>query len=454
MKKIIIPRRDHEVYFIPINEKLKRKQMQAFVMEQLDKLHPAFSADSAVDFKLLVFNNMRWLMVTVMEAETFAEYKILNKGAVFYTNTSIAVHNRDFTKNGTITLDDELIGYDVEKDTPISTPLDPEKEGISGKKVSYIKTIPAWYGVFVKKIPVWFFASIISAITVLLFFSLILVLNINKKVESSSIAVSIEPEPQPEIKYLPDPIEILSGISSDIVVKGGEIIRWNYNDDSEQLITIQLKGIDALATHDIFSQYEFVYPQDIQSISYSNGQPYITINLNAANNYYAAPSGSFPGQSAVLNMINEFTTALLKKGISIVSEVMPSGSSSFYTIAYTANNRELIGSFEILGDFSEKLRIKSIDISISGDSHTFTVLCTLAYFDTPDLAIESAENEKSGIPAAFGYKAYIPPAAPVVNLPEVKPEPPSIGSIRGGDSQIIFYRDADDGKIKTRVGDE
>ena len=94
MEKIIIPRRDHEVYFIPVPETLRPKSMRPFVVEQMDKLHPGFSGETAMDIRRLVFDKDRWLMVTVMKPETLAEYRILHKGAAFFTNTSIAVKKK------------------------------------------------------------------------------------------------------------------------------------------------------------------------------------------------------------------------------------------------------------------------------------------------------------------------------------------------------------------------
>ena len=460
MKKIIVPRKDHEVYFIPMPEGLKTKQMQVFVMEQLDKLHPAFSADAAVDFEQFVFKNARWLMVTVMEAETYAEYKILNKGAVFYTNTSIAVHKKDFTANGINVTDDERIGYDEEKNVPVSVPLELEKGDGPQNLLSRLKTAPSKHGVFVKKIPTWCIAAVAATvaatIAVVLLSSFAFGFAMNKKVEPQPVLTTIET--LVETKYLPSAIEMLAALSADIVAKGGEIVRWNYGEDAEQLMVIQLKGIDALTAHQMCSQYEYAYLQDINNISYNNGEPLITINIKAVDAYHAIPNGgAFPAQSAILAMLNGFTNALVQQKISIVSEVMPTSAngSPYYSITYTANGRQLISSFDTIVDFREKLRVRNMDVSISGDKHTFTVLCSLVYCDAADSANISLGSEKSKIPAAFGYKEYVPPVEPVyVKAPETKPDPPSIGSIKVGGGQVIFFRDPEDGKMKMRVDGE
>ena len=127
MNKIIIPRKDHEVYFLPLPKEIKAKLMRVFVTEQMERLHPCFSSTSALDLRQFIFNQNRWIMVTVMKAETLAEYKIPNKGAVLYTNTSIAAHKKDFIQNGVNTIDDERIGFDAERNEPVSVPLEPGK---------------------------------------------------------------------------------------------------------------------------------------------------------------------------------------------------------------------------------------------------------------------------------------------------------------------------------------
>ena len=114
MKKIIIPRKDHEIYFIKPPDKIKNKNLKQYINDQLEQLHPAFSVNMAVDMKKLQIKEKIWIMATVMDETTLTEYRILNKDTLFFTNTSIAVHKKEFYKNGIIQINDEKIGYDDE----------------------------------------------------------------------------------------------------------------------------------------------------------------------------------------------------------------------------------------------------------------------------------------------------------------------------------------------------
>jgi hypothetical protein len=456
MKKKIIPRRDHEVYFIPLPQGIKTKQIKDFTLEQLDRLHPGFSMAPAFDLQHFVFNKKRWIMATVMEAETLVEYRLLNKGAVFYTNTSIAAHGRNFTDGGINEINGERIGFDAEKNLPVSEPLETEEKKGMPETAARLGSVPPWHGVFRKKTPGWIIASIAAA--AILLFLILFISNITPTAKTEPVGRQTEQqaEAEAEIKYLPGAIEILTRISSDIVEAGGKMPVWQYNENNDPLIVMQLRGIEVLEAQRIYSRYEYAYLQDIKNVNYIDGMPHITVSVNTAKTGHAVLEPlEFPDQSSILPLLMEIKNNLKRNGISIVSELLPvSGDSKIpYTITYTAKDKNLIRSLEIINDACDNysLRVKTMDISISGDMHGFTVICALAYCNPVNNAENGLGNEKNMIPLAFGYRE--PPllqATPVASKPEKKPEPPAIGTIKSGDDRVIFYRDTTDGKIKTR----
>jgi len=452
MKKIIIPRQDHEVYFIPLPDGIKTKQMQVFAAEQLEKLHPTFCAETVFDLQHIAFKSARWIMATVMKEETFAEYKILNKGAIFYTNTSIAIRENNFLHAGLKSIDDEQVGFDGEKNIPVSVPVESEKNSVVQELTPRLKMLPSRHGVFVKRTPRWRIAFVCSIIAVLLLVPFIFSL-ISKDMPQVSSTVP-DKEPVAEVKYFPSATEILARIAYDIIGSNGEMLRWQYNEDTEPLMIIQMRNIDVMTVRQIFDQYQFVFLQDIQSVNYIDGEPHITVNMNAARAEYAIPASVlFPSQSSNISMITETANLFQQNDISIVSEALPTGNNVFYSITYTANDRELIRSLEIITDICIEypLRLKKLDISIGSDKHSFTVNTALAYSNQLDNAEIILQNDKSKIPLAFGYKAPSLPDAPkIVITPEIITEPPIIGSIRSGNAYTVFYRDTSDGKIKIR----
>jgi hypothetical protein len=469
MRKIIIPRRDHEVYFIPVPKALRLKQIRSFAAAQMEKLHPGFSGEAALDIKRLVFCKVRWVMATVMEAETLEEYRILHRGAAFFTNTSIAVHKRDFTSGGIQTIGDERIGYDCEKGSPVSIPLESgmvESDGSSRSKA--LKTIPASRGVFAGKRKAWRITAIIMCVLapILLFFFPAA----KEAKETVGVPYTVKaPESPTELNYPPSAIEILSDFSAALVGTGGKITRWRYNESASPLIVIETRGIDVLSMRNITNQYAYVVLEDISDVRYIDGESQFTVFLNAVRNgYVTPPSGTFFSQNFSLPIFSDLTSEFRRHGISVVSETLPSdeNGNALYTVTYTAKDQALIRSMEIITSICDKylVRVKGLELSISGEGNLFTVVCSLSQSDVPRYAISSLGDEKANIPKAFGYKEVTPPpttstpskaAAVQVQTPqtsqaqEIKPELSIVGTIRDGQGQVLFYRDKEDNKIKT-----
>ena len=473
MNKVIIPRKDHEVYFLPLPDELKTRQIPVFAAEQMEKLHPAFSSSSLLDLQQLIFGKKRWIMATVMNAGTLTEYKILEKGKTFYTNTSIAVRRKDFLQNGINTIDDERIGFDAEKNEPVSIPDEPAKgldcpgslPDLINRQIpeleTELKTIPSRFSVFGKKLPKGRIAAV-TVITALMVFltSAFSITKQEKKAmpepKTNTLLPVTPTEPERETKYLPFSIEILAEISSYIVKAGGKMTQWQYNGDIQPLVTIQLQGINALAAYEICDLLEYVYLEDIRDIRYINGEPHITLHISAGTSYSTFTAGMFSGQNSTLSMIAELTGTLRQQGVSIVSEGLPGAGNGnlFYTITYTAKDRNLIQSLETIADTCSRysLWVNNMDISISSDDTRFSVACTLSHNYETSPAI-TLPGEKDKIPAAFGYREpRVPVAAPVIKeIPKNEIEPPVIGSIKDGGGNTVFYRDTDNGKIQVRV---
>ena len=487
MKKVKIPRLDHEVYFIPVPEALKPKLIRSFVVAQMEKLHPGFSAEAAMDIKRLVFNKTKWVMATVMEAETLAEYRILHNGCVLFTNTSIAVHKKDFTAGGVKAIGDELIGYDSEIDSPVSIPLEPGKSGGSEGPPKTVKTVPAECKVFAGRMPVWRVTTMIVCAVLLALIPLFFFPAAKEMKEAVKFPFVVKAaESPPELKHPPAAIEILAEFSAALVRAGGKVTRWQYseslynegqyNDNSGRLVIIETRGIDVISLRQLFNQYRYVVLEDISDIRYIDGEPYLTVFLNAVKKgYLRPPAGTFFSQSFSLPIFSDLANELRRHEISIVSETLPSAENgnALYTLAYTAKDSAFIRSMEIITGICDKypVRVRSMDVSIGGDSDLFTVVCSLSQSDAPRYVAMGDGNSQipwdniplDNIPKAFGYKE-IPPPPPPPKVVEVQPQAPQaqqvqqapkppevsvVGTIRDGQGQILFYRDKEDNKIKT-----
>jgi hypothetical protein len=455
MKKIIIPRKDHEVYFIPAPVDLKRKFARQFVYEQLQKLHPAFSEASVFDWQYIVLNNSQWIMVTVMDRETFEEYRILNRKAALFTNTAIAVRRKDFTSGGINTIDDEQIGFDAENNKPVSVPLEIEKRSGIPDQEAALSFIPPWYGLFTENEQRHGITTMSIGILAVMFLSLVFALA--AKSTKQPIRLDLPAEPIAEIKYMPSAIEMLENFSCDIVEAKGVMKHWKYTGDINPFnigpfIEVQIQGIEIAKIYEICRRYEFLSLLDIQDVKYNDDKPFVTIQFNqAGKGYTLLNTNAFSSQSATIKLIDDISNLLRQQKVSISNETLPAdhNGKNSYTISYTAKDRNLITSLEIIAASCRKysLSIKILDVSIANDNSLFTVNVALSQSGEENHAY-SLGNEKGKIPIAFGYreenlKIVLPDKKPV----ETKPKNSLVGSIKDSSGQMVFYHDAITKKI-------
>ena len=119
MGALRIPRKDHDVYCIDITGKPKR-QLQAYIDEQLLRMHPVYGAGTVADIKRLKHNEHEWAIVTVMRKETLEEYRILYPHTAFVTATSLAVFQKDFFTKEAQVCGCERIWFDAQRQLVIS----------------------------------------------------------------------------------------------------------------------------------------------------------------------------------------------------------------------------------------------------------------------------------------------------------------------------------------------
>ena len=459
MKKVIIPRKDHEVYFLPAPEKNKsKKQVKQYVNEQMDKLHPVFTTQ-AIDTKQVKINDTRHLMVTVMDEKTLKEYRILHNRAAFYTNTSVFLFKKDLLEDGIKAIDDESIGYNPKTSEFLSVPLDRKTDG-KQQFENELGNIPLRQSVF-RKSPNMLFMPLICAGLLLLVFIFYL-----RGLLNNDIIQTVGPAPVQIMEHketpkerIPDPTEILVSISKDITGARGKILQWQYNLDSDPLLSIRLAGMNLSDIYNIFGAYDYAQLQDIQEIRYEENIPHITIFLDIdKNKYETAAVKTFQTRDSVFSMFTGLSRSFRNNGISIITESLPAAVNGYfaYSINYTAIDWNLIVSLDILSAFcfENALIIKNLDIKIT-EASLFAVNCTLSVCDTQILQEHGLGSEKYLIPAAFGYVRQATPTAAIQTAAmEQKAPVPVIGSIRDSSGNTVFYRNTTDGKIQVRVENE
>jgi len=455
--KKIIPRRDHEVYFIPTPEGLKPREVQRFVYDALSELHPGFSATTSVDIQSFVFIKTRWFMVTVIEGETLMEYQITRRGTALYTNTSIMAHAQGFIHNTPKAVDDELIGFDSSIKKPVSLPLETMntygKQSLAGK----LGHIPLRHGVFTRKKPHWLAAAILAGIAVLLAAPIAYVFISTTNRNNVPVTIELPADEPGKVASMPSAISILTNVAELVVRANGEIDEWQFTEGAYSGVVIQSTGISAATAHTIFNELEYMVLDDIRNVTYNDGKPRAAIILNAKQDAYSLPvSLVFPDQGTMLAAASDLTGQLNNQRVVIVSETFPSAGNNYesYTITYTTDNTNFIRSLEILEELCESysMRVKRLDIAVSADKKTFTVTSAFSHSAPPDDPVVTAGAEKHVILTALGYKPVTRKQLPVSVMAElIQEQMPIIGSITDSDGSAVFFHDSD-GKIQIRSG--
>ena len=461
--KIIIPRKDHEIYFIQAPVGLRSYKKKRYVLNTLSELHPGFSADCDVDIKSVMFNKSRWFMATVMASDVLSEYRILYNGALFYTNTSILVCEKIFSSNGPVKVDDEQIGFDPQENKPVSIPLENEGNPESGNLKGKLTKIKARESVFKMKNTKLIYAAIFISLAAL---SALLLMFINFSGNNREIPFIITEQsetPRSENIYLPGIISVLADISKIFLNENGLIEGWQYNEEGNPCIIIQSSNISALITHNYFSKYEYFLLHDIQNIHYEGVKPLLTVVFNGRRNSYSIPGSlAFTDKDKMIVEISELKDLLIEKNVKIISEILPCAANYYltYIISFKADEKSLVDSLETMEEFCEKysMRVKNMDISPEADKKSFFITCALSRADIQDGRITKLDEGKESILPAFGYKPEeIKPVK--IQMEEIKPQVLTpvevpvivrvIGSITDSDGRNEYYQDLN-GKISIR----
>lgn len=137
MKAVQLPRKDYDVYFIPITG-IKRREQRTFAEQQLLLLHPGYDENSyETDFKLIRHTGTEWLLVTVIKKTLLEEYRILYPQTPFVTGAARAVYNPAFFTTGLQEYVDELLRYDMDRNT-LSSEEKPAASTVKEQTVTHV----------------------------------------------------------------------------------------------------------------------------------------------------------------------------------------------------------------------------------------------------------------------------------------------------------------------------
>jgi hypothetical protein len=464
-KRILIPRKDHEIYFIRFPANIKRKNLSRYISDKLLESHPGYSSSSVFDFKNVKIDKTVWLMITVMENEILTEYRILNPGAAFFTNTGILVYGRDFINRPKYYFSTETIGYNKETGEPVSLPYinhenitTLENEEYISQKINSIKTR---YSVY-RKSDLLILYIFLAAISV---FSLSLLVYWKFQPPGSEIpgqTASAEAVETIEVKTTPSPFMMLAEISHSVLQTNGTIYQWQYNENNDPSFILSINGSDTTEIYESLRSYSYLKPNNISEVQYISGNPAYTLTLSLINAQYSVPQyRAFRGREDILPALSLLRTNFSKLKAEIISETLPSETNRYSVCTLNAGceAEDFITALEAVEDilFKESMRIQFINLSLNTEKDVFNFTFSFAPVDTVNYSPSLINEYKETIPVAFGYRKVIPKAVPVftqkarpVELVPETLEYTKIGKIINEEGGSIIYFRNKEGKIITR----
>jgi hypothetical protein len=327
-KKLLIPRRDHEIYFIPFKNELKKKEYPSYIQENLYHLHPGFSESSAYDTQKIILDKKPWFMVSVMVQGVLTEYRISNPYVSFFTSTCLLVRQKKFTESEAYNFPDEQIGYNKVKHEPFSLPIalgDQKASHDNNTILSLLKKAPGGYRVFPKKSPQ---LPLLAACTVVVMLIAFLFLYnfkrppvINKE-ETASVTAAY--------KEMPSPLQMFAAIACVLHNDGGVILQWQYDRMQDPAFIISLEGIEPNSLPAVFDSLRYVTFDSISDIKYADNIPQYTLYLSFNESAFITPVYfNMENQEDIFPILDNFHSDLNKHHVLFLTEALPTERNGF-----------------------------------------------------------------------------------------------------------------------------
>jgi hypothetical protein len=456
-KKILLLRKDHEVYFISLPEGIKRGRVAAYVEDTLHERHPGFSPASARDLQSVSVDGREWIMATVMEHETLAEYRLTHPRALLFTATSVLVNRPGFPHMGMTVLADETVGYDAHNKLPVSVPVTETSEDY--KPAADISTLlmktPSRYAVFKTRRPPILYALFLVPLAAL---GAVILASPRLPPPEEPVIVEVPaaiPAPKPDA---PDPLTTLAELAGTIREARGTIDLWHYDEMTEPALTIQLTGLEADTMYGMITAFPYAFIHDISDISYAGTVPRYTARLSRNTGDYRSPEfRGFTTQEEALRLFSLLRERFSALQVTVISESPPPPAmeSGIGTVTLEVGGRDIVRTLEAVGETfaGHGLGIRAMTVSLDRARGIFTFSCSfMPYRDILDpLPLAATERGDAirgdAIPAAFGYAEKKAPE-PVTVRPQPEPPPYTpIGVIKDEARNTLTYYKNPEGKI-------
>lgn len=449
-RKVLIPRKDHEVYIPPLPDGLstRKRELRRFAREKLPELHPGFSPFTEYDVRLLTANKKRYALITVMERDALVEYRLEHPKSFFFTATALLLR---VSGSGPGDYEGERIGFRPEDGEPVSEPLG-ESGAASGAPSAFpaalLKTARPVDAVFRKKAPALvFLLPLLPLLFAVIFFT--------SRLPVGSEAAAEPDETAPPAPARPGAVAILAGTAEALVASGGVLSQWKYDEAANPAIFISTEGAAPEKLLDFFKALTYMRIETLSDIQYQGSSPSYTLAAALDLSGYAEAAYRNPESSEALLAVASLVRAeLTKAGANITSESLPNhgAGETRGTLSLNCGAGDFAPVLAALEEavFEIPLHIPYMDLVFEKSRAVFTLSFSFVPLQSGSTRV-SGGIDTAALPAAFGYTP--PEAAPArrgVPAGQSSPSPGAdytkIGLIKQDDGETYTYYRTPEGK--------
>lgn len=461
---VFIARRDHEVYFVRVDDRecrsramhSRRIECRKRAERALCELHPGYSDLCAFDARVLRAANASWLMVTVMRRADLDEYRALYPFRPLVTVSSALAARPDFSELPARRYGDEIVGYSDDHEGhegPISVPVadDASRARFPESALPRVRRVRR-STVFAN--PVVARARVLAACAAVILLSLAVpsigtAFLANHDGPRSRAALhgsadgAIDPAASAafvasaeEIVSVPDCLSVLLDISRAVISTGGTMDRFSYDGNARDTVRVDAHGCDALAFKTAIGRIPYLAPQPIEHVEYREGIPFFSLAAETSETEELAHTA----RSSIANAgpgpldADFFSFASIARALS--ASLDPGGTNS---LSYSSPAEGTPRLLRTIAEESAKAGLSVNGIAISADrkNRSFKFDCTVV---PAERQINPVVDDYRDVLLATGMVAK----SAIARGPDLSAR---VGSIRDTSGTVIsFYRNGD-GKI-------
>jgi hypothetical protein len=284
-KAVLIARNDHDVYFVELlpSDRQSPRALALLAGKALLERYPGFSRETAFDFGVVRTRERRWLMVTAIERRELDGYRRVAPFRRLATATSALVRDRRFFELPVSRYGDELIGYNAERDEPVSQPLTERDVGSPEGSVDIAKAARRFRAAVFPRpsrnarlrafpFAIAAFAAALIAVAALVCAGFGNPAGSQASLTDTGLTAGL-PGSGTESVSFPGACRALVDISSALLSARGTLDAYSYDETADRPVRVEVRGCDPLELGDALSRIAYLSKPEYGRIEYDGTVP-------------------------------------------------------------------------------------------------------------------------------------------------------------------------------------